>query len=84
MAISVTVSTASQPILAAKATRASFLIQNPPGSAGTIWINLDGTPATATPPSIALASGETFSWVGIGPVTAIAATADTTITVVER
>lgn len=83
-AVAVPVLTSSTQLLAANSARAALLVQNPSASAGTIWISTSGGTAVAAPPCIELASGESFSWTGTGPITAIAASGTTTVTVLER
>lgn len=84
MAVEVSITTTSGTLLPARASRAAYLIQNPTGSPGSVWVNLDGGTAIAAPPCIELARGDSFSWVGGGALNAIAATATTIVTVVER
>ena len=73
----------SSVILASNSGRAGYSIINPPASGQTVWINIDGNAATAAPPCVPIAEGDSFTWRGTGEVTAIAGGA-VTITVAEH
>lgn len=82
-ATAVTVTATSGTILAANSSRAGYAIINPPSSGQTVWVNIDGATATAAPPCIPIAQGDSFTWRGGGVVTAIAG-GSVTITVAEH
>lgn len=83
MATAVSVTASSGAVLAANPGRTGYCIINPPSSGQTVWVNIDGGTATAAPPCVPIAEGDSFTWRGTGAVTGIAG-GSVTITVAEH